>query len=179
MSFGTGSAADAANTEPSQQNDANKIRAIMGGGSGQPLRRGLGLEAELGRLEGMRLGHRLLGPVQAVEDQLAKELVADAAIARDIVLLLAIDDEEMVPRLVAGEVDVLAQFDEALRAEDEGPSVTPDAQPVRSVPIDADLVRRAVVRDKGRLAEVLEFGRLGIRKVAHRRMSFLVAETSM
>ena len=58
-------------------------------------------EAELGGLEGVLLRHRVFGAVQAVEDELAEERVADFAVAVDVVLALVIDEVEVVAFEVA------------------------------------------------------------------------------
>jgi hypothetical protein len=56
------------------------------------------------------LRHRVLGAVEAVEDQLAEEGVADPAVDRDVALGLLVDEVHVVAFRVAGDVDVLAEF---------------------------------------------------------------------
>jgi hypothetical protein len=84
----------------------------------------------------------------------------------EVLLPLVVHEVEVVARLVARDVDVLAQLDVALGAEDDGAAVAPGAEAVRREPVDADVVRRAVVADQRGLAEVLELRRVGIGVVA-------------
>ena len=79
----------------------------------------------------------------------------------------AVDDEQVVTARAAGDVDVLAELDVALGAEDDQPSVAPGGQPLRGVPVDAD-VAVGVVAAQRRLAEVLHGRRLGMGVVGHR-----------
>ena len=53
-------------------------------------------EAEFGGGEGVPLGHRVLGAVEAVEDQLAEERVAHPAVDRDVVLGVVVDEVHVV-----------------------------------------------------------------------------------
>jgi hypothetical protein len=56
------------------------------------------------------LGHRVLGAVEAVEDQLAEEGVADLSAHRDMALGVVVDQVHVVAVGVAGDVGVLAEF---------------------------------------------------------------------
>ena len=68
----------------------------------------------------MVLGHGGFGAVEAVEDELAEVGEADFAVAADVVLAGVIDEEEVVAFGLRAEVEVFADFDVALGAEDEG-----------------------------------------------------------
>jgi len=130
--------------------------------SGEAARGGLGAEAELGGFEGVRLSHGFFGAVEAVEDELAEEAEADLAGDVEMMLATVIDEVDVIAGFLAGDVDVFAELDVALGAEDEGAAVAPGAETIGCEPIDADVVGRAVVADERSLAEVFEFGVIGI-----------------
>jgi hypothetical protein len=56
------------------------------------------------------LGHRVLGAVEAVEDQLAEEGVADLSAHRDMALGVVVNQVHVVAVGVAGDVGVLAEL---------------------------------------------------------------------
>ena len=64
----------------------------------------LGTEAELGGGERVRLGHRVLGAVEAVPDELAEERVAHFSVDRDVALGVMVDHIDVVAFRVAGDV---------------------------------------------------------------------------
>jgi len=70
----------------------------------------LGAEAELGGGERVGLGHRVLGAVEAVSDELPEERVADLPVDRDVALGLVVDEVDVVGFRVAGDVGVLAEL---------------------------------------------------------------------
>src|SRR5215213_7679864 len=93
-------------------------------------RLGLRSQAEVGGEERVFLGHRGIGAVQAIEDELAEEWIAGFAVAADVVLALVIHEVKMVAFRFAPEIEILAQLDVARGAEDEGAPVAPGAQAV-------------------------------------------------
>jgi hypothetical protein len=52
----------------------------------------------------------VLGAVEAVEDQLAEEGIADLAVDRDVALGVVVDQVHVVALRVTGDVGVLAEF---------------------------------------------------------------------
>ena len=70
----------------------------------------LGAQAQLGGGERVVLGHRVLGAVEAVPDELAEERVADLSVDRDVALGVVVDQVHVVAFWVAGDVGVLAEF---------------------------------------------------------------------
>src|SRR5699024_1986931 len=139
-----------------------------GGAAGQLLRLLLRIQRELHGLEGVLLGHGVLGAVQDIEDQLAEEGVAHLAGGVDAVLALAVDQDHLAAAVVGGDVHVLAQLDVALGAEDEGAAVAPGAQTLRSEPVHAHEARRPGGERDVRVAVVVELGMLGVAEVADR-----------
>src|SRR5690606_15934906 len=119
---------------------------------------GLGAQAELGGLEGVPLGHGLLGAVEAIEDQLAEELEADLAGHFEVMLAFVVHQIDVVAGLLPADIDILAQLDVALGAENRHAAVAPGAQPGRRQPVHADVVAGAVVADEVGLAEILQLG---------------------
>lgn len=122
----------------------------------------LGLEAEFGGEEGVLLRHRGLRAVQAVEEELAKEWETDQTGARNAMLALGIDEEELVRAVGGGDVGVFAQFDVALRAEDHEAAVASGAESGGGEPIHAEVTRRAVVGEEVAFAEILEVRMRGV-----------------
>lgn len=122
----------------------------------------LGLEAEFGGEEGVLLRHRGLCAVQAVEEELAKEWETDQTGARNAMLALGIDEEELVRAVGGGDVGVFAQFDVAFRAEDHEAAVAPGAESGGGEPIHAEVTRRAVVGEEVAFAEILEVRMRGV-----------------
>ena len=86
---------------------------------------GLCVEREFCSPEGVGLGHRMLGAVEAVADKRPKERVTDLAVDGEVVLFGLVDEVHMITTLLAGDVDVLAQFDVAFGAEDDRAAVAP------------------------------------------------------
>ena len=76
---------------------------------------------------------------------------------------LAVDQKQVVGAGAPGDIDVFAQLDVALGAEDRAAPVTPRGQAVGRVPVDADVAVAAVAAQQD-LAEVLELGlvRIGV-----------------
>src|SRR5579863_7113752 len=91
---------------------------------------GLRTETQLRRLEGVTLRHRLLGPVQAVKNELPEKREANLPGQREILFPLGIDQEQLIAAGFAGDVDILAQFDIAGCAQDHRASVAPGPEPV-------------------------------------------------
>jgi hypothetical protein len=111
------------------------------------------------------LRHRVLGAVEAIEHELAEKGEADGAGDVEVAGAFAVDDEDVVAAIVARDVDVFAQLDVAVGAEDEGAAVAPGGETVGREPVDAQVAGRAAVADEGRLPEILEFGPVGVRVV--------------
>ena len=82
-----------------------------------PLGHGLGGQRKLHRLEASRLRHRGLGAVADVGNELAGVGQLDAA-AIDPRHGLAVDQEQVIDAGLAGDIDVFAQLEIALGAED-------------------------------------------------------------
>ncbi len=120
----------------------------------------LGLQRQLGGEEAVLLAHRGLGPVQHVVDQ-PRAVGQRLGAAVDVLRAFAIDEEEVVAAGPAGDVDVLAQLDVALGAEDRQPPVAPHAQALRREPVDADVAGAAVAAQQ-HFAEVFELRRVRV-----------------
>ncbi len=104
----------------------------------------------------MLLGHGPLGAVKAVEHQFAKERVAHLPLDIEVVLAAAVDQIKLVAPGPSAHVDVLAQFNVTIGAEQEGTAVTPSAQPVRCEPVDPEVTSGTVVAGQGAVAEILQ-----------------------
>src|SRR4029078_4681570 len=104
----------------------------------------------------------------AVEDELAEETEADLARHAHVTLPGIVNDVDLIAHLVARDVDVLAQLDVTLRAENHRAAIAPRAEAVRRVPVDTNIVRRAVVAEQRRFAEILERRLVGVREGSHR-----------
>src|SRR3982750_3116429 len=115
----------------------------------------------------MRLGHGLLGAVQAIENQLAEKTETHLAGDVDMALARVVHDVDIVTGLLPRDVDVFAELDVAFGAENDGAAIAPGAEAVRGKPVDADVVRRAIVTEQRRFAEVLELRLVGIREIAN------------
>src|SRR3954465_15775265 len=100
----------------------------------------LGEQRQLGGLEGVRLGHGLLGAMEAVQDEFPEEAETYLAGHIEQMLSLVIDEKDMIADLVAGDVDVFAHLNKTLGAEDERAAIAPRAEPVRRVPVHSDIV---------------------------------------
>ena len=97
-------------------------------GQTHALRLLLRLEHQLGGQEAVRLRHRRLGAVEHVGDELRAVGQRDVA-AVDVARLLLVDEEQVAAAGPAGDVDVLADLDEAVGAEDGQPAVAPGGRP--------------------------------------------------
>ena len=73
----------------------------------------------------MLLRHRIFGPVQAVEHQLSEKRETGLAAGVKCMFPLPVDPEDMVPVPPAADIEILAQLDIPIGAEDEGPAVPP------------------------------------------------------
>jgi hypothetical protein len=76
-------------------------------------------EAQFGDLEGMVLGHGIFGAMEAIEHELAKEGEADFAGQFNMVFALGVDEVEVFPGFVAGDVEVFAEFQMCLRSRSQ------------------------------------------------------------
>jgi hypothetical protein len=56
------------------------------------------------------LGHRVLGAVEAVPDELAEERIANLSVHRDVALGVVVDQIDVVAFWVTGDVGVLAEL---------------------------------------------------------------------
>ena len=115
----------------------------------------------------MRLRHRRLGAVDDVDDELLAVGQRDVA-AVDVARLLLIDEEQVARARPAADVDVLADLDEAVGAENRQPAVAPGRQAVGREPVDADVAGAAVAAQHD-VAEVLERRVLRVMDVADLR----------
>src|ERR1700690_602237 len=136
---------------------------------GNSLCGGLGPEAQLGGLEAVLLGHRVLGAAEAVPDQLAEEGEADPALQVEPALAPAVHEDQVIALPAARDVHVLAKLDVPLRPEDDRAAVAPGGEAVRREPVHAHVVRGPVGPEERRLAEGLELALVGVREVAHGR----------
>jgi hypothetical protein len=116
----------------------------------------LGAQAQLGGGERVVLGHRVLGAVEAVPDELAEERVADLSVDRDVAFGVVVDEVDVVAPRVAGDVGVLAELEVPFGAEDEGASVAPGAEGVGGEPVDPAVAGGAVGEHDVDVAEVLQ-----------------------
>ena len=108
----------------------------------------------------MRLRHRGLGALEDVGDQAL--IVGQGRLpAVDVAGRLAVDQEQVIGAVAPGDVDVLAELDVALGAEDRAAAVAPGRKAVRGVPVDPDVAARALAAQQD-LAEVLELRRPGL-----------------
>lgn len=117
---------------------------------------GLRLQAKFRRAEGVLLGHRMLGAVQTVENELAKKRISDLSVAADMALAVMVDQIKLITFVVPAYVEIFAQLDVSRRAEDKGPAIPPGAQTIRVQPVNANIVCRAIVRDQVGLAPIFE-----------------------
>ena len=163
-------------TEWWKQKVEGRVLGRLRGGDLVP-RGELGAQAELGGFEGVGLGHGILGAVEAVEDELAEETEADLAGNVEVALASVVDEVDVVAGFVAGDVEVFAEFDVALGAEDDGAAIAPGAEAGRRQPVhvviaqhDPTVGRRVPQRHP---TEVLEAGVRRRRDVGDRRCQHL------
>src|SRR5512133_2261925 len=64
--------------------------------------------------------------------------------AVDMLGALVIDQQQMVATRPAGNVDVFAQLDVAIAAQDESTPVAPDTESLRREPVDANVAHAAI-----------------------------------
>ncbi len=95
----------------------------------------------------------------------------------DVARLLLVDEEQVAAAGAPGDVDVLADLDEAVGAEDRQPAVAPRRQAVRREPVDAD-VAGAAVAAQHHVAEVFELRDTAGVDVADLRRNDLGASSS-
>ena len=99
----------------------------------------LDFDTEFARLERVLLCHGCFRAVEAIQNELTEELAANRVPCVNADFLLVIEEIQLVGSIVGCEVDVLAEFDGSLRAEDDGLAVTPCAESVWREPIDAEI----------------------------------------
>ena len=105
----------------------------------------------------MFLRHRLLRPVQAIQDQFPKERIAGHANRVHILFSLVVHDVDVSAAvLLRGQVHVLPDFNESLCSLNEHPSVSPGAQAVRCKPVQLEVSRRAVLAGQLCVAEIFQ-----------------------
>ncbi len=85
----------------------------------------LRLDGQFDDFEGMGLRLRILGAVQAIQDQLPKEWEPNLPGQGKMLLAFVVDKVEMVTGGVPANVDVFAQLDGAIRAQDETAAIAP------------------------------------------------------
>ena len=119
-----------------------------GHGSGHLHRLGLRGEGELDGQEGVRLRHGVLRPVQAVQDELTEVGEADGPVDGQMVFALVIDQVDVVAGRIAGHIEILAELDVAVGAENHRAAVAPGAKAGGCEPIDAEVRRGAIVGDE-------------------------------
>src|SRR4051794_5686805 len=78
---------------------------------------------------------------------------------------LAIDQEEMIGAGTAGDVDIFAELDGALAAEEEEAAVAPDAEAGRGEPVDPVVTARVLGAEQD-VAEILEFRAVRVIEIA-------------
>jgi len=116
----------------------------------------LRLERQLGGQEAVLLRHRRLGPVQHIRDQLLPVREGDIA-AIDVARLLVVGEEEVIPARTSGEVDVAADLDVTVGAEQRKTAIAIRRQTVGRKPVDAKVAETAIAAQR-RVAEILERG---------------------
>src|SRR5690606_26225036 len=149
---------------------------MPGPARGRPLRRPracqyvgalLGLEHQLCGKQAMLLRHGRFGAIDDVVDDLAAVRQLDVA-RLDVAGGFVVRDEQVAAARASCDVDVLADFDEAVGAEDRQPPITPRRQAVRREPVDADVPRAAIAAHQ-HVAEILEIGVLRVVQIADLR----------
>src|SRR5215203_86692 len=103
----------------------------------QQLRLILCADRQLRREEAVLLRHRRLGAIHDVVHEMTSVRRLDP-LAVDVVRPLLVADEEVIAAGPASDVDVLAQLDEAIGADDGEASVAPGRESVRREPVVAD-----------------------------------------
>ena len=127
----------------------------------------------------MFLRHRVFRPVQAVQDQLAKERISRDADRVHIFFALVVHDVDVSAAiLLRRQVHVFPYFNKSLCSLDEHPSVSPGPQSVRGKPIQLEVSRRSVLSGQLGVAEVFQFRIFRMVKVrdpagGHDRVFFL------
>jgi len=116
--------------------------------------RGLRAEREFHDGESMCLRHRRLGAVAHVVRQ-SVEVGQGCVAAIDMFAACFVGQEEVVGAVSSGDINVLAQLDRALGAEQGKPPVTPGWQGVWRIPVDADVAVAVGIAEHD-FAEVFE-----------------------
>ena len=93
-------------------------------------RGGLGAQAHVGDVDGVLLRHESLAAVGEVGDELLAPVDHHAGDV-DAPRALAVDHDEVLGTLDAGDVDVGPRFDRALEPDDREAAVAPRAEPLR------------------------------------------------
>ena len=78
--------------------------------------------------------------------------------ATNVVFAVVIDEKELIPFGIAGEVEIFAEFDISIGAEDDGSAIAPSAKAVGGEPIDPNIVGRPVIREEVGFPPVFKFG---------------------
>jgi len=104
-------------------------------------------------------------PIYHVGDKLRPERQRQI-VAVDVPGFILIDNKEIVALLAYGNIRVFAEFDIALSAENEEPSIAPCAEAVRSEPIEAH-VTEAVVAAQHHVAKVLKLRMAGMTDIRY------------
>src|SRR5665647_2683982 len=100
---------------------------------------------ELGRLEGVLLGHGVLRTLQTVEHELAEERVPDLALDIEVGLFRPVGEVHVRGSIVRADVHVLPLLDEAFGTEDEHAAVAPHLQSVGGEPVAPEVAAGARV----------------------------------
>ena len=85
--------------------------------------------------------------------------------AVDVAGFLLVHQEQVALAGTAGDIDVLADFDEAVGAEDGQPPIAPRRQTIRGEPVYADVAGPAIAAQQN-VAEVLEIRILRVGHIA-------------
>src|SRR4051812_42008696 len=112
------------------------------------------LEHQLGGEKTMFLRHRGVGTIDHVRDERGT-VRQGHVLAVDVARFLLIDDEQVTLAWLACDVDVLADLDEPIGAENRQPSVAPRRETAWRKPVDADITR-TLIAAKRDIAKVLE-----------------------
>ena len=119
----------------------------------------LRLQREPADVEGLPLRHRRLGAVRDVVEEVAVVGHRQPA-AIDVARRGPVGDEHVVGAFAPLDVEVLAQFQRALGADDEEPAVAPGRQAVRREPVEPDVAAHRR-RRQHEFGKILEAWRLG------------------
>lgn len=99
------------------------------------------LDAQLRRLETVGLGHGVFRAVEAVQDQLPEEGEAHLAVHTEVLLPVLVHQEHVIALpFLPRQVDILADLDIALGAQNKGAPIPPGAKAIGGKPIHAEIV---------------------------------------